>query len=168
MSDWYMNPIQYGIAGVVGGYNPVTKATDNPVPMTFSFIGIADASVDNVRKLFANASEDVTETPGLEPPLLYIEPESVLNLLEIIVTSQNPVGSNVMVGSRLLDREALLDEKAMRAALPTFWRAGLQGIFTTGPGVRSVPVNENSVNPAWRTAYLHLRKSPHRIRAAHH
>ena len=164
-----MSPGSYGTTGAAGGYNPNQKLFEAPVPMSFSFLGIAlDTSVDNVQNLFANASEYIVQTPGLEPPLLYIESESVLNLLDLIVNSQNPVGANVMVGSRLLDREALLNGKAIRAALPTFWQAGLQGIFTTGPGVRNVPVNENSVNPAWRTAYLHLRKSPRRIHALNH
>jgi hypothetical protein len=66
-----------------------------------------------------------------------------------------PIGIDLVLGSRLLDREALanpnLKEYLMAATPPT----GLNLFYIAGPGVHDKPLALDSVNPAWRKTYSH-------------
>lgn len=75
------------------------------------------------------------------------------------------VGVDGRLGSRLLGREALTGNYTTLKALlkqttPAPWV--LLGNLVAGPGVREVTIagGSNAVNPAWRTAYVHLSKLP--------
>lgn len=68
----------------------------------------------------------------------------------------SPVGVDIILGSRLLDKAAITNpslpsylEKAMGPG------GGLTKYMVGGPGVHSRPVGFNAVCPAWRTAYSH-------------
>lgn len=66
-----------------------------------------------------------------------------------------PIGVDIVVGSRLLGREALsnpsLKEYFMAAGPP----GGVNQDMIAGPGVHNKPLGLDSVSPAWRTAYSH-------------
>jgi hypothetical protein len=75
------------------------------------------------------------------------------------------VGFDGRLGSRLLGRRALTGNFTTLKALlkqttPVPW--AILGNLVAGPGVREVtiPGGGNAINPAWRTAYVHLSKSP--------
>ena len=72
-----------------------------------------------------------------------------------------PVGSDVRLGSRLLDEKALTSnltalKDALRKSTPSPWT--LIGHIIAGPGPRkvSIPGGSNAVLPAWRKAYTHI------------
>lgn len=75
-----------------------------------------------------------------------------------------PVGFDGRLGSRLLGRPALSNATALKALLkqstPVPW--ALMGNLVAGKGLNEVKIagGNNSVNPAWRTAYVHLSKYP--------
>ena len=66
-----------------------------------------------------------------------------------------PIGVDIVVGSRLLGRDALANpslKKYLMAAGPS---GGVNQYMIAGPGVHNKPLGFNSVSPAWRTAYSH-------------
>ena len=67
-----------------------------------------------------------------------------------------PIGVDIVVGSRLIDKTALSNPNLsdhMRNISGPF--VTLSQILLGGPGVHSRPLSLNSVSPAWRTAYSH-------------
>lgn len=68
----------------------------------------------------------------------------------------SPVGVDIVVGSRLLDKKAI-DNPNLASYIKR--AVGLGGSLTEymmgGPGVHSKPLSLNAVCPAWRTAYSH-------------
>lgn len=158
--DYYINAADAGSSSGSTGYSIQIKPNSKPVPMSMSFFGIGlDVSVNAMLDLFNDVSSKLSSNPSL---VSYFQafPASELNLLDLIISSPDTVGINVRLGSRLLDKKAVTDQAGMAKILPLYARTQLQGIFTTGPGVRAVPVNENAVNPAWRKAYLHSSMYP--------
>jgi hypothetical protein len=160
MGYYYMNKAANGLtnsdasAGASYLLNP-TQSSPDSLEMSMSFLGISlNTSVESVETVFGNLMKKVKSTPGLTSYLIVLS-QNELDLLASITSSSSVVGVNIRVGSRLLDRNALADQEAMAKTLRLYEQTGLQGIFTSGPGVRAVSVDENSVNPAWRTAFLH-------------
>ncbi|KAE9363304.1 hypothetical protein N431DRAFT_433426 [Stipitochalara longipes BDJ] len=68
----------------------------------------------------------------------------------------SPVGVDIVIGSRLLDKKAIdnpnLTSYLQRAIIPG---GQLTEYMVGGPGVHSKPLSLNAVCPAWRTAYSH-------------
>jgi hypothetical protein len=68
----------------------------------------------------------------------------------------SPIGVNIVIGSRLLDKTAIdnpnLPSYLERAISPG---STLTEYMVGGPGVHNKPLSLNSVCPAWRTAYSH-------------
>jgi len=68
----------------------------------------------------------------------------------------SPVGVDIVIGSRLLDKKAIdnrnLASFLQRAIIPG---GQITEYMMGGPGVHSKPLSLNAVCPAWRTAYSH-------------
>jgi FAD/FMN-containing dehydrogenase len=66
-----------------------------------------------------------------------------------------PIGIDILVGSRLLGRQAISNSQLKEYLIEATPPSGLNLDMVAGPGVHSNPVGLNSVNPAWRKAYSH-------------
>jgi len=66
-------------------------------------------------------------------------------------------GQNTVLASRLLDRKVLTSNKAaLKSALIGAAKSGgITNHLISGPGVHKFSQNHNSINPAWRKAYIH-------------
>lgn len=69
--------------------------------------------------------------------------------------SGSPIGIDIAIGSRLLDKQALT-----RADLATYLKTAsgvgsLQMNLVAGPGTHAFPEDFNALSPAWRTSYVH-------------
>ncbi|CAF1242479.1 unnamed protein product [Adineta steineri] len=89
----------------------------------------------------------------------FIQFSSFNDFFVTIVEPQNPTGKNQILGSRLIP-EAIVRNKPQQVADVFFQLKGghmslLMGNFVAGGKVSSKTQN-NSVNPAWRTALLHM------------
>lgn len=143
----------------VGGYTPTSAQASGPTQQRFIFLGWAvnepKPTVDNA---FAPILKKINSMPN-ELTVTYVSYAglTMTELTQILGTEQ--VGVNVILASRLWDKKALSDATSLTAVLRKFQHHGLNGIFASGPGVRSVPVDAASVTPAWRSTYLHIGKS---------
>ena len=68
-----------------------------------------------------------------------------------------PVGIDLLIASRLLDKKALSNPK-LSTHLQTAGVGGLNLLMVAGPGVHNQPKGLNAVLPAWRTSYIHMSK----------
>lgn len=80
-----------------------------------------------------------------------------------VVYDQDSAGDDKWIVSRLLDKKALTDEKNMGAALWDIANKSERVAFflVAGNGVKNAKPSggSDSVNPAWRNAYVHASKS---------
>jgi hypothetical protein len=68
----------------------------------------------------------------------------------------SPVGVDIVIASRLLDKKAIDNSNLASYIERTVSSGGeLDQYMIAGPGVHSKPLSLNSVCPAWRTAYAH-------------
>jgi hypothetical protein len=78
---------------------------------------------------------------------------------------KDPAGSNLYVGSRLLDAQSLTTNLTeLGEAFEQFSSNGIATAYlVSGKGVRDVKPRggEDAVNPAWRRAYVHASSCPH-------
>jgi FAD/FMN-containing dehydrogenase len=74
----------------------------------------------------------------------------------------SPVGVDIVIGSRLLDKTAI-NNPNLKSYLERAVRPGgtLTQYMMGGPGVHSKPLSFNAVCPAWRTAYSHSVTGAH-------
>jgi hypothetical protein len=68
--------------------------------------------------------------------------------------SVTPIGTDAMLGSRLLDGPALT-RPDLATQLQAACGQGASFYLVSGPGVHRLPGNYNAVNPSWRTSYVH-------------
>jgi hypothetical protein len=66
-----------------------------------------------------------------------------------------PIGIDVVLGSRLLGRDALSNPNLKEYLMAATSSSGLNLFMTAGPGVHNKPLELDSVNPAWRKTYSH-------------
>jgi berberine-like enzyme len=66
-----------------------------------------------------------------------------------------PKGMDLVLASRLLDRNALANPNLKEYLIATIPHSGLNQFLIAGPGVHNMSLGLNSVSPAWRTAYSH-------------
>ncbi|CZR58382.1 related to isoamyl alcohol oxidase [Phialocephala subalpina] len=66
-----------------------------------------------------------------------------------------PIGVDLVLASRLLDRKALANTNLKEYLIAATPPSGLHQFLNAGPGVHNKPLGLNSVSPAWRTAYSH-------------
>jgi FAD binding domain len=68
--------------------------------------------------------------------------------------SSTPIGIDVLIGSRLLDKAALTHPD-LSQLLPELGQAGASFFLVSGPGVHQHAADFDSVHPSWRTSYVH-------------
>lgn len=66
-----------------------------------------------------------------------------------------PIGADLVLGSRLLDRQALANPNLKESLMTSAPLGGLYQFLEAGPGVHNKLLGLDSVNPSWRTAYSH-------------
>lgn len=64
-----------------------------------------------------------------------------------------PIGADLVLGSRLLDRKAIANPNLKEYLITASPLGGLYQFMSAGPGVHNKPLGLDSLNPAWRTAY---------------
>lgn len=101
--------------------------------------------------------EYIGSIPGVQLSIIPTQYSSVYEFYEAIKNTA-PIGSNVAVGSRLLDGKALSNATALRAAMDQATPAGTVANLNlvAGPGLWAAePAGGSvSVTPAWRSAYV--------------
>jgi hypothetical protein len=141
-------------------------------PMSVSFTGYGhNMTGQQLKDLMAPFTSILNATQGVHGSILISE---VPHISDVLGTDAgySPAGVNIIIGSRLWAKEALLD----KARLLDFYRkvessyssgaeAGvftgpISGLLISGPGLRDAPdADQTSVSPSWRRTYLHLSKS---------
>jgi hypothetical protein len=156
------------IVGVGPGLVPTNASSQpsgQPAPRAFILSGWgldqpADALEQALKPIWNkfNVTQGILSEVGLTPGQNISDVVGRLTPASTAVDDAE-VGVNLVLGSRLWDRAAVLDTEGLEKTFRAVGDQGVQGIFVSGPGVRSVPANSAAVTPAWRRSYIHMGTS---------
>lgn len=143
------------------GYGSTTPS-NTTLPGTGSAFGVLWNGFGRTLDQFVELIEPIEEYINRTWPGEFVFGSSVANWTSYYAywsthpDTSSPVGRDIIVGSRLLDKAALnnpnLSYYLAHAMGPG---GGLAQYLIAGPGVHDKPLSLNSVCPAWRTAYSH-------------
>lgn len=128
---------------VVGGYTGV--------------LSLPNGTLAELEKATAPLQDYIGSIPGVQMSIFPTQYHSVFAYYEAI-KNVAPVGNNIAVGNRLLDKEALANITALRIAMKKGTPAGSIGNLNliAGPGLWAAKPagGSDSVTPAWRKTYV--------------
>jgi FAD/FMN-containing dehydrogenase len=166
---WYAAAELYGAYPGFGdvslmAYGSVVVGNETVGPsLTANFFGV-DKTVNETAALLQPVLDRINATyggavviyDGYAPYTTFYDYWS--NNLDDFGSPGTPLGIDILAGSRLLDAAALtradLPELLFRAANPN----GVQMFLVSGKGVHQHAGDFNSVQPSWRTSYVHAGK----------
>ena len=109
-----------------------------------------------IETILAPATTYINNTWPGETTIYFYNPANYSSFYEYWSANPDtstPVGVNVVIGSRLLDKPSLANKNL--SSLLEEAGPNLSYIMVGGPGVRNKSQDLNAVCPGWRTSYLH-------------
>lgn len=184
MSDfisYIASQVPYLMNSGMSGYNFVSTGMPNPYPFPglpaeiAGFMGtslIQNADDPNVADKIFKPLNDTLKERWQDEAIMFQITEQYPSFIAWFDKNydQGYAGQSSYIVSRLLDGKALSgDPEALGKALKagSAPSGGMSFFMVAGKGVQDAkPRGGNAVNPAWRTAYVHARKSLHQFRCS--
>jgi FAD/FMN-containing dehydrogenase len=170
-SDRYINGyFTFGYNTAVGAYPQSATDADSNRP-SVSFVGYGhNQTAVQLRRTISPFLNTLNATAGIESQVEISEVPRMTGLLGKSA-AYAPAGVNIIIGSRLWNKEVLLDKPKLLDFFDqvdqdtaTVYEKGVTpgtttGLLISGPGLRdAADADGTSVTPAWRRTYLHLSK----------
>ena len=132
----------------------LSRGSNKPMEFFFSGWGLNRTKHEFADMVSAFVAK-LNSTQGVQGQLILKEVPKTSDLLHRSI--QGPAGPNVLLASRLWDKEALLDREGLIKTFKSIEPNMVQGLWISGPAVRNhTKIEETAVTPAWRDAYYHL------------
>jgi hypothetical protein len=172
-SDNYINGyFTFGYNTATGAYSQSTTDADSNRP-SVSFLGYGhNQTASELRETLSPFLDTLNATAGIEGQVEISEVPRMTDLLGKSA-AYAAAGVNIIIGSRLWDKEVLLNkpklleffEQVDQDTIAVYEKGVTPGTTTglliSGPGLRNAAdADGTSVSPAWRRTYLHLSKLP--------
>lgn len=144
----------------VMGYSYISPNISYNGSVVGGFLGsflLPNGTVEELADATAFLKDELSAIPGV---LADYTPQQLPSLWAWYRTGKNqqPIGANAALGNRLLDAKALSNRTALLAAMQKATPSGTVANLNliSGPGLRNArPAGgSDSVNPAWRQAYI--------------
>lgn len=143
-------------------YAPVLPGLPYTTGYTHSF-GIMGKTITDAKNAFASTAAKLSAYNGtsLYMSSNYFSFSTYAEYYRALAVGQEPVGSATALGSRLLDRQALTNTTGLKnmldvlSGLPGQFMQNNIGLLSGGQVWKDAAEPYSSVNPAWRTSYVH-------------